>query len=43
MGFSIFNGVAVAAQVAIEKHGVQRYAAELGKMTKSCVEGDHVR
>ena len=29
MGFCIFNNVAVAAQVAIEKHGLQRYVAEL--------------
>ena len=29
MGFCIFNNVAVVAQVAIEKHGLQRYVAEL--------------
>ena len=35
MGFCLFNNVAVAAQVAIEKHGLHRYATELWKMTKN--------
>ena len=29
MGFCIFNNVAMVPQVAIEKHGLQRYVGEL--------------
>ena len=46
MGFCIFNNVAVAAQVAIEKHGLQRYVAELWKITnnvwKERISGDEL-